>query len=209
MRIDIATIVIIAANIIISFKGFTDYYFKDRYMFHIGSIQRGEKDRLITSGFLHTDKMHLLFNMLTLYFFNDIVIYHLNRTEFLIVYFASLLLGNLFTLWYYKNNYNYSAVGASGAIMGIVYSGILLQPNLQIYFMPGYIFGILYLGFTIYGIKNGNDGIGHTAHFGGAFGGYLLTLILKPELFTYNPLIVILMAIPIVVLFILIKTKVL
>lgn len=81
---------------------------------------------------------------------------------------------------FHKNDYGYRAVGASGAVTGVLYSAILLQPDMMlgIFFvipMPAYIFGILYLLYSIYGMKAKNDNIGHTAHFGGAVGGYLIT----------------------------------
>ena len=73
-KLDLVTIVIIAANVIISYKGFGDFNFFEKYKFQVGPIQRGEKLRMFSSGFLHADTQHLLFNMLTLYFFADVVI---------------------------------------------------------------------------------------------------------------------------------------
>ena len=73
-NLDLVTIIIIAANVIISYKGFSDYGFFDKYKFNVGGVQRGEQVRLVSSGFLHADTQHLLFNMLTLYFFANVVI---------------------------------------------------------------------------------------------------------------------------------------
>ena len=103
---------------------------------------------------------------------------------------------------FHKNDYSYRAVGASGAVTGVLYSAILLQPDMMlgIFFVipiPAYLFGILYLLYSIYGMKAKNDNIGHTAHFGGAVGGYLITLIKEPQLFVEHTLMVILLAIPI------------
>ncbi|GLB50163.1 rhomboid family intramembrane serine protease [Neptunitalea lumnitzerae] len=211
MDIDITTIVIIAANVLISFKGFKDFGFFERYKFQIGGIQRGEKDRMFTSGFLHVDEPHLIFNMLTLYFFAGNVISGVGSSKFLLIYLASLLSGSLFALWFHRNEYYYSAVGASGAVMGILYAAILLDPSMDIYLMflpigiPGYIFGIVYLLYSIYGMKARKDNIGHTAHFGGAVGGYVLTLLFKPELLQTDLKMVLLLALPIVLLFVLMK----
>ena len=107
---------------------------------------------------------------------------------------------------FHKNDYSYRAVGASGAVTGILYSAILLQPDMMlgIFFvipMPAYLFGILYLLYSIYGMKAKNDNIGHTAHFGGAIGGYLITLVKEPSLIVDHSLMVILLAIPILILF--------
>lgn len=209
---NLATYIIIAANIIISAKGFNDFSFFNRYKFQIGSIQRGERERIFTSGFLHVDVMHLAFNMLTLYFFSDVIMFFFGQTKYILIYLASLAAGNLFALWFHRNEYYYSAVGASGAVMGILYAAILLNPNRDIYLMfipigiPAYVFGIGYLLYTIYGMKARTDNIGHTAHFGGAIGGYVLTLAFMPELLETQRLMVILLAIPIIILFVLIKT---
>lgn len=205
-------IAIIIANVLFSYKGFNDYSFFRKYEFHIGSIRSGEQLRMLTSGFLHADIGHLLFNMITLFFFAPVVILYLGSWVFLMIYLASLLFGSLLTFVLHKNDYNYRAIGASGAVTGILYSAILLRPDMMlgIFFvipMPAYVFGILYLLYSIYGMKAKNDGIGHTAHFGGAIGGYLITLLVYPDLLFINPLMVSLLTIPIVILFILIKMK--
>ena len=218
-KLDFITVAIIAANVIISYKGFNDYSFFDKYKFQVGSIKRGEQIRLFSSGFLHADVQHLLFNMFALYLFADQVIFEIRQTGFLIVYIGSLLAGNLLSLFFNKNNYNYSAIGASGAVTGILYSAILLNPKKEYYFIflpsrigdidlgiPGYILGISYLLYSIYGMKNRIGNIGHDAHFGGAIGGYVITLLLAPWLFETNLLMVGLLALPIVLLFVLRRT---
>ncbi|EIJ40587.1 rhomboid family intramembrane serine protease [Galbibacter orientalis] len=212
MNLSIATIVIIGANVLASIKGFNDFSFFERYKFNIGAIKRGEQIRTITSGFLHVDISHLLFNMLTLYFFAPIVVQYLGDVKFLIIYFISLLAGSLLSLSFHKNDYHYSAVGASGAVTGILYAAILLQPEMRLAFffipipIPAYIFGIGYLLYSIYGMKARLGNIGHTAHFGGAIGGYVITLLFMPSLLTQETLMVVLLALPIIVLFILEKT---
>jgi len=202
---------IILANVLFSFKGFNDLTFFRKYEFHIGSIRAGEQIRMFSSAFLHADIMHLAFNMYTLYIFSGIVTGYLGNYSFLLVYVVSLLSGSLLTLSFHKNDYNYSAIGASGAVTGILYSAVLLEPNMGLYLffipmaIPGYIFGIGYLMYSIYGMRAKNDNIGHTAHFGGAIGGYLVTLLLKPSLLVDNTLMVFLLLIPIIILFIMEK----
>ncbi len=203
---NIILVAIIVANAVVSYKGFNDLYFFRKYEFHVGSIRSGEQIRMLSSGFLHVDMMHLIFNMLTLYFFAPVVLSWLGNFSFILIYFGSLIFGNLLTMMFHKNDYSYRAVGASGAVTGVLYSAILLQPNMMlgIFFiipMPAYIFGIVYLLYSIYGMKAKNDNIGHTAHFGGAIGGYLITLIKQPSLLTDNTMMVVLLAIPIVILF--------
>lgn len=210
-KLDMITIIIIAANVIISYKGFSDYSFFDKYKFQIGPILSGKKIKLISCGFLHVDTQHLIFNMLSLYFFADVVIWFLNPIQFLYIYLGSLLAGSLLSLYFHKNQYHYSAVGASGAVMGVIYSAILLQPGMSLYLffipipIPAYIFGIGYLLYSIYGMKNKIGNIGHDAHFGGAIGGYIITLLLSPQLIKTNLVMVGLLIIPIIILFVLNK----
>lgn len=207
----VVTLVIIAANAIISFKGFNDADFFNKYKFNISSIRRGNTLVIFSSGFLHIDVTHLAVNMLTLYFFAGSVISYLGIAGFLGVYFASLLLGNVLSYFFHKDEMHYTAVGASGAVVGVLYSAILLRPDMMLglFFIipiPAYIFGIGYLFYSIYAMKKRQDNIGHDAHFGGAMGGYFLTILLDPGIIQESSLMVILLLIPIVLLFILQKT---
>lgn len=210
-ELSLVTIIIIAVNILVSYKGFNDHSFFEKYKFNSGDIRRGAKYQILTSGFLHVNTSHLFVNMLTLYFFANVVIFDLGSTGFLIVYMASLILGNLLSYFFHKDESDYNAVGASGAVMGILYSAILLRPDMMLglFFVipiPAYVFGIGYLLYTLYGMKRRSGNIGHDAHFGGAVGGYILTLILAPWIFTEHLLMVVLLAVPILILFILEKT---
>lgn len=205
------TLVIIALNVIVSMKGFSDFDFRQKYLFNIGAIRRGEQIRMVSSAFLHANPPHLIFNMLTLYFFADSVIFALGTINFVIIYIGSLLIGNLLSYFFHKDEYHYSALGASGAVSGILYAAILLRPEMKLAFIfvpipiPAYIFGIGYLLYSIYGMRAQNDNIGHDAHFGGAVGGYLITLFIAPFLLETSTLMVVLLAIPIIILFIMIK----
>jgi len=211
-NMNIATIAIIVANVLVSLKGFNDHGFFERYKFNIRNIDAGQKDRMFTSGFLHVDVSHLLFNMLTLYFFADVVIQAFGPLKFVGIYVISLAAGSLLGFSFHKDEPHYSAVGASGAVTGILYAAILLQPQMSLFLffipipIPAYVFGIGYLLYSIYGMKSRSDNIGHTAHFGGAIGGFVTTLLLAPSLLTENSLMVGLLAIPIVILFAMEKT---
>lgn len=203
---NIVMLAVIIANVLFSIKGFNDEMFFRKYQFHVGSIRAGEQIRMLTSGFLHADLPHLAFNMITLYFFAPYVIFELGSLSFLLVYVGSLVFGSLLTMIFHGNEYSYRAVGASGAVTGIVYSAILLDQSIYIYgFIPGYVFGFAYLLYSIYGMKSRTDNIGHTAHFGGAIGGYVITLLKMPSLLQDNLLMVILLAVPIIILFIMAK----
>ena len=203
----VATIVIIAANVLVSIKGFNDTSFFDRYKFNIAAIKSGQKERTVTSGFLHVDLSHLFFNMFTLYFFADVVIQWFGPGKFIGIYFVSLIAGSLLAIFFHKNEPQYSAVGASGAVTGVLYAAILLQPDMQLGIMfipipvPAYIIGIGYLLYSIYGMRSRLGNIGHTAHFGGAIGGFAMTLLFMPDLIFTQTLMVGLLAVPIVILF--------
>ena len=211
--INMATLAIIAANVIISLKGFKDFSFFEKYKFNIGGIRKGEQYRMISSRFLHLDFSHLLFNMMTLYFFADVVISSIGYVKFILIYIASLLVGNLLSFYFHKNEYNYSAIGASGAVSGILYSAILFYPNMSLYLffipipIPAWVFGILYLLYSIYGMKKSLGNIGHDAHFGGALAGYVLTILFAPSLLNTQLWIIALLAVPLLLLFLLIKLK--
>ncbi|PKP26180.1 MAG: rhomboid family intramembrane serine protease [Bacteroidetes bacterium HGW-Bacteroidetes-2] len=206
--LSIITIILIAANVIISMKGFTDFAFFEKYKFNIAAIRKGEYFRLFSSAFLHVNTMHLFFNMFTLFFFAEVIIQTAGTTAFLLIYVVSLIVGNLLSYHFHKNEYHYSAVGASGAVTGVLYSAILFYPNMGLYLffipieIPAWIFGILYLLYSIYGMKKQLGNIGHDAHFGGAAAGYLVTLLIAPYLFQQQLWIILLLAVPIIILFI-------
>ena len=199
-------IIIIALNIFLSNKGFRDRVFFNNYKFSPYHIKKGENIRYISSGFLHVDYTHLFVNMFTLYFFVDAVIFQVSDINFLIIYFASLIFGNWLTYRFNSNNINYSAVGASGAVMGIVYSAILLNSEMTLFFfilpMPGYIFGLGYLFYSIYSMKRVNDNIGHEAHLGGAIAGFFTTIFISPFVIINNLFTVLILLIPIIYFYI-------
>jgi len=201
-----AVLVIIIANVLFSMKGFKEHSFFNKYKFQIGSIVSGEKIRLLSSGFLHADWMHLGFNMYALYLFGNIVEGFLGASFFIIIYFGSLFAGGLYSLKYHRDEPYYSAVGASGAVSGVVYSSILLYPSMELFLffipipIPGYIFGVGYLLYSIYGMKKQLGAIGHSAHLGGAIGGYGLMILVYPQVFSNSLFTVIILGIPIILL---------
>jgi membrane associated rhomboid family serine protease len=144
--------------------------------------------------------------MITLFFFAGGVVHSLGATNFLLIYLASLLLGSLLSFYFHKDEHHYNALGASGAVSGILFSAILLRPNMMINFViPGYLFAVGYLLFSIYGMKKRSGNIGHDAHFGGAVAGFVITLALRKEILYHDTWIVIAMAVPIIILFVMNK----
>lgn len=196
---------IIVLTVITSIVGFNDSRFFERGKFNTAAILEGRQfDRLLTSGFLHADFLHLLFNMMTLFFFSDIVIHFLGIGEYIGIYFGAILAGNLLSLWLYRKNPFYSAIGASGGVSGILFASIVLYPHLELYmfFIPipikGWVFGLLYLGYSVYGMKAQLGNIGHAAHLGGAVLGMVLAIIFSPDVLVRNGYYIALMAIPII-----------
>ena len=200
-------LLLIIANVLISYKGFNDQVFFDQYKFQVQRILHGEKLRMLTSGFLHVDWMHLGFNMYALYLFGKVVLLNFGVTYFLLIYLGSLLAGSLYSLQQHKRETYYSAVGASGAVSGIIFSSIMLYPDMELVMLPipiplpGYVFGIGYLLYSIYGMKNQVGNVGHSAHIGGAIGGYVLTLLLRPSVISNNTLMVAIVGAIIIALF--------
>ena len=206
------TTIIIALTALVTFIGLSNLSFFDKYKFNISSIKAGEQYRMITSGFLHADWFHFAFNMFSFWSFANFLIQEFSTINFLLIYFGSMIIGSLLTYYIHKEEPHYSAIGASGAVMGIIYCAILLYPENSILLfgaipIPGYIFAFLYLAYSIYGMKGKYDNIGHTAHLGGAIGGLLITLLLMPSLLESRLLFVGILLVPIAVLTYLVKMK--
>lgn len=146
---------------------------------------------LLTSGFLHADLMHLMFNMLTFYFFGFQLEQVIGSVNFLIIYIVSLLLSSIPTVIKEKNNYGYGSVGASGAISGILFASIMLMPTTGIMIfplpipLPAWVFGILYLLWSYFAAKRAQDNINHDAHFYGAITGVIMMIILIPGIISH------------------------
>src|SRR6185295_14899571 len=212
--IGIIGLIIIITNGIVSYLGLKDHTFLDKYSFRVSEILLNKDyKRLVTSGFLHVSWSHLIFNMLTLYFFSSGLESVFGETKFLIVYLASLIGGNLFSLFIHRNHHDYSSVGASGAISGIVFASIALFPGMEIgflglpFYMPSWIYGLLYVLYSIYGIKSQRDNIGHEAHLGGGLIGVLIAIAMVPSSLTENYLPILLILIPSIIFIYLIITR--
>jgi len=189
------TILIIIVTCLVSYKGFTDRSFFERLKHHpVSEANNGEWYRMVSSGFLHADWMHLGINMYVLYEFGSLVeTLYLDqygeiagRGIFLLLYILMIILADIPSFIKHRNNRYYGAIGASGAVSGILFIFILFLPwaELRLYFaipIPAIIFGVLYLGYSSWASKKANDNIGHDAHFYGALAGMALTAILIPR----------------------------
>ena len=194
LSLDLVTILLVL-TFLMSYKGFRDSSFFNAYCFSISGLKAGQWYRLLTSGFLHVGWWHLLVNGLTFYFFAPTILTIFGTVGFLALYLFSLLTGNLLTYFYYHKEYSYTAVGASGAISGIVFSSLVFNPLMKLYILPlpfpipAPLFGLGFLGYSMIGILRNSDRIGHAAHIGGGIGGILMTFLFYPSLLRENPLL--------------------
>jgi membrane associated rhomboid family serine protease len=184
-------LLILAVTFFASYQGFRNPEYFDQYAFRVSDIRYGRQyHRLITSGFLHTGWWHLLLNTLTFYYFSSSVEYQVGYGNFLLIYAASLVGGNLFSLFLHRDEADYSAVGASGAISGLVFASIALYPDMNVgllgIFMPGWLYGLLYVVVSAVGITARRDNIGHDAHLAGGLVGLVTVVAMRPELLRTN-----------------------
>jgi membrane associated rhomboid family serine protease len=185
-----ATLLII--NVLVSIHALViDPSILERYSFRPTSVASGEWYRLLTGGFLHAGVAHLLFNMITLFFFGPVLEMVLGSVRFAIVYFGAELAAHALTYWRHRDDHAYAAVGASGAISGVIFAFCLFAPLQPIYIMfipigiPAILYAVLFVLFSAYAMREGRAGAGariaHDAHLGGALGGLILTVILYPS----------------------------
>lgn len=200
----VIVLILVAVNVYISYKGLTNDLFFEKNKFEVDKVLvNKEYKRIITSGFLHVSWTHLIFNMISLYFFAGIE-YYIGGIGFLVVYFAALAGGNLLSLLIHRQHGEYSAVGASGAVCGIIFASIALFPGFRIGFfglpfaIPGWAYGLLFVFYSIYGIRSRSDNIGHEAHLGGALFGMLTGLLMRPEAFAQNYITILMIALPVI-----------
>lgn len=178
---------IFVITLVASLIAFYNEEFYHRCLLQPYDVYRGKRIyTLITSGLIHRDWSHLIFNMLSYYFFAfRLEAMYLGHWQFGLLYIASMILSDMPTVVKEKDNVWYRSLGASGAISAVLFSYILFNPKDLIYlmFIPigiwAWLFGILYLAYCAYASRNARDGINHDAHFFGAISGLLITIILN------------------------------
>ena len=194
------TVIIIAITCIVSILCFNGTLNGNKLIFNAYQVwHRKEWYRMLTSGIIHSGWGHLFFNMLTLYFFGRVVEQYfsaafggvLGAVLYVMLYVSALAISSLGDLVKYRDNWNYNALGASGAVSAVLFASILFAPKMGIYIylipipVPGYIFAPLYLLYCWYMAKRNMDNIGHTAHFWGAVYGMLFPIICKPYVLSF------------------------
>ena len=187
------TYIILAVTIAVSFLAFNNVLLMQRFIMNpYYTFRRREYHRFITSGFIHNDHMHLIFNMLSLYFFGTAVedVFRayfgaLGQVYFIVLYVMGIVVSDLPTFFKHKDNPRYSSLGASGGVAAVIFAFIIFHPLEEIYLyfaigIPGFILGTLYLIFSWYQGKKSNDNINHDAHLYGALFGLIFCIIIYP-----------------------------
>lgn len=190
------TYLLIGVTVLISYLGFTNgRLFHQWKHWPYTEERRREYYRWLTAGFLHADWMHLIFNMMTLYFFGglveqwfDALFPGIGPVMYLLFYLLAVVAASAATFYRHRHNPGFASIGASGAVAAILFAAILLEPTIGIMLffipipIPGFIFGILYLWYSSYAAKQGNDNIDHLAHFYGAVFGFFFPIAFRPSL---------------------------
>ncbi len=184
------TLLIIAATVLVSWLAFNNPRLAERLILWPPAIDRKhEYDRLVTHGFIHADFQHLLFNMITLYFFGRAVegwfVPYIGGIGFMLFYLSAILVAILPTYLRHRHDSRYRSLGASGAVSAVLFTFILVQPwSLIIVFVipvPAIVYGVLYVGYSIWMDRQGRDNVNHSAHLWGAGYGILFTLMMEPR----------------------------
>ena len=184
------TLLLIAVTVLVSWLAFNNARLMERLILWPPAIQRRHQyDRLVTHGFIHADFQHLLFNMITLYFFGRLIerffAAYIGEVGFLLFYLSALVVAILPTYLKHRGDAGYRSLGASGAVSAVLFAFILLQPWSMIYVfflpLPAIVYGVLYVGYSIWMDRHGRDNVNHSAHLWGAAYGVLFTLLLEPR----------------------------
>ena len=183
------TLLLIAATVLVSWLAFNNARLLERLILWPPAIERRRQyDRLLTHGFIHADLQHLLFNMITLYFFGRLVeqvfVPRVGFLGFLLFYLSAIVVAILPTYLKHRHDAGYRSLGASGAVSAVLFAFILMQPWSMIYVfflpLPAILYAVMYIGYSIWMDRRGGDNINHSAHLWGAAYGVICTLLVEP-----------------------------
>jgi membrane associated rhomboid family serine protease len=186
------TLVLIAATCLVSYLAWQNPPLLERLMLWPPAVSRRHQyDRLLTYGFVHADGAHLLFNMITLYFFGGLIerVYadYLGPIGYAGFYLSALLVSILPTFLQHREDPSYRSLGASGAVSAVLFAFILIQPWALIFVffipVPAIVFAIAYVAYSVWAQKRGRDNVNHSAHLWGAGYGVMFSLIMEPRIF--------------------------
>lgn len=190
--------IIFIFTIVTSIYAFSNAELYGKFMLHPYSVSRGSRlYSLITSGLIHKDWAHLFVNMLSFYFFafslekTFVSLSSWGHVQFGLLYFLSIILSDITSVFKHKDHFWFNSLGASGAVCAVVFSYILFYPmNKMMIFpipipIPAVIYGFLFLAYCWYAARNSRDAINHDAHFYGALTGVFLTILYYPDIAAY------------------------
>lgn len=186
----IVTLIIVALTCVISYFAFNNEKIIRDLIFWPPALSRDRQYyRLISYGLIHADGQHLIFNMVTLYFFGGVIerllTPYIGETGFVLFYAGALVASILPTWWQHRNDAMYRSLGASGAVSAVLFAFILVQPwaTILVFFIPvpAIIYAVLYLGYTMYMNRQNRDNINHSAHLWGAAYGVIFMLVMEPR----------------------------
>ena len=210
----IITWTLIVLNVIISYQGLRSESFFNRYCFSVDKILvNREYIRMVSSGFLHLNWIHLILNMISLYLFSELLELYTGSMAFVIIYFAALVGGNALALFIHRQHGDYTAAGASGAVCGVIFATIALFPGITInplilpLQIPGWLYGLIYILYSIYGIRSRHRNVGHEAHLGGALVGMLTAMAFHPDAVAANYMTILIITVPCLAFIYLIITR--
>jgi membrane associated rhomboid family serine protease len=199
------SLLLIAVTCAVTYAGFRSREVEEKYIFRPESILAGkEYYRLVTSAFLHSGWSHLIWNMVGLYLFGRLIELSLGVKDLLLIYFGSVIGGDLLSLYVHRHH-DYLSYGASGGVSGLVFAFLLLFPGASIgwYFVvpiPGWLYAMGFMVGSFVALKMAKDNIGHDAHLGGAIVGLLIAAALHPQAARYNWTIFLLVLVPAILL---------
>jgi membrane associated rhomboid family serine protease len=185
-----AAAIILTLTIVISVIGLLSRKVLEKAILRPQVIAQGNAyATLLTSGFVHADFGHLIFNLITYYSFAFPLDRAIGDLRFEILYFSAMLVGNLGTCIKHRNEPNYASLGASGAILGVLFASIVYFPRQKLLMLPipipipAPLFAVAYLAFSWYSSGRSRDRINHDAHIFGALTGLVFVLVTAPERF--------------------------
>lgn len=204
---------VIAITVIASLYALSNSAVFEKWLFSISAIVEG-KDylRLLTSILVHGSVGHLAFNMFSLYAFATGIEAVYGHRAISYIYLCSAIGGSILSLIMHRHEPGYRAVGASGGVCGVIFASIFLVPGGRIIVfpiplpMPAWLYAILFVVFSLYGMKKAFGGIGHDAHLGGSLAGIILALTISPDRVTSQPLLLAGILLPVIIFFIMNKT---
>ena len=184
------TLILIAVTVLVTWLAFNNPRLLDRLILWPPAIDRKHQyDRLLTHGFIHADWQHLLFNMITLFFFGrfaeQVISSMIGPVGFVLFYLSAIVIAILPTYLRHRHDVQYRSLGASGAVSAVLFAFILVQPwsLIFVFFLPvpAIVYGALYVGYSVWMEKHGHDNVNHSAHLWGAAYGIAFTLLMEPR----------------------------